>query len=241
MRSLNWYSGVACGAVLAIAGGFSLNDAIDRADGQPGFRVTAEQLQINQRISQASVRRSNRALNYLAPIRTTTTDAADDGNAGVKPLSQITGAGQGWTTGQIADTAITEAKLGASAVTEAKLANSAVTEAKLADSAVTEAKLAEAVRNRLPLWAVVETDGTLRRASAGVTSLRVNAGNYRVDFGDRDMRNCAYTGTQDEVTAANLGFVGIEVDATDATRLFVRTTDQAGTSADRPFNVQVTC
>ena len=66
---------------------------------------------INQKISQAAVRRSNSALNYLAPIRTTTTDAANTGANGVTPLSKVTGSGLGWTTAQIANAAVTPAKL----------------------------------------------------------------------------------------------------------------------------------
>lgn len=70
-----------------------------------------QQLMINQRISQAAVKRSNSSLNYLAPIRTAATDAANTGAQGVTPLSKVTGAGLGWTTAQIADKAITPAKL----------------------------------------------------------------------------------------------------------------------------------
>lgn len=71
----------------------------------------SQQLLINQRISQAAVRRSNSALNYLAPIRTTTSDAANTGKNGVTPLSKVAGAGQGWPTAAIANNAITSAKL----------------------------------------------------------------------------------------------------------------------------------
>ena len=70
-----------------------------------------QQLIINQRISQAAVKRSNSSLNYLAPIRTTATDAANTGAQGVTPLSKVTGAGLGWTTAQIADKAVTPAKM----------------------------------------------------------------------------------------------------------------------------------
>ena len=70
-----------------------------------------QQLMINQRISQAAVKRSNSSLNYLAPIRTTASDAANTGANGVTPLSKVAGAGQGWTTAQIANQAVTPAKL----------------------------------------------------------------------------------------------------------------------------------
>ncbi len=73
--------------------------------------TTGQQLLINQRISQAAVKRSNSALNYLAPVRTTQSDAANTGANGVTPLSKVTGSGQGWTTAQIANGAITPAKM----------------------------------------------------------------------------------------------------------------------------------
>ena len=75
--------------------------------------TTGQQLVINQRISQAAVRRSNSALNYLAPIRTAQSDAANTGKNGVTPLSRVTGAGQGWPTTAIANNAVTAAKLAA--------------------------------------------------------------------------------------------------------------------------------
>ena len=74
---------------------------------------TTQQLVINQRISQAAVRRSNSSLNYLAPVRTAQSDAANTGRNGVTSLSRVTGAGKGWPTTAIADQAITAAKLAA--------------------------------------------------------------------------------------------------------------------------------
>ena len=59
------------------------------------FTVTPAQLQINQRISQAAVRRSNEALDLLDPVRKS--GAQDDA--------------PGWGTAQIRDGAITAAKL----------------------------------------------------------------------------------------------------------------------------------
>ncbi len=85
--------------------------------------TSSQQLLINQRISQAAVKRSNSSLNYLAPIRTAATDAANTGANGVTPLSRVTGAGQGWTTAQIANQAITTAKIANGAVTPTQLAH----------------------------------------------------------------------------------------------------------------------
>ena len=85
--------------------------------------TTGQQLLINQRISQAAVRRSNSALNYLAPVRTTQSDAANTGRNGVTPLSRVTGSGKGWTTAQIADGAITSAKVANGAIGSAQLSS----------------------------------------------------------------------------------------------------------------------
>ncbi len=210
MKPRNWWVGLSAGVVLGLGGVVVAEQAMTDASAASTFTVSAAQLQTNQKISQAAVKRSNRSLNYLAPIRTTQTDSADTGTKGVTPLSQITGSGKGWTSGQIAD------------------------------GAITESKLAAALANKLPKWAVVNTDGTLLRGSSGVTSLRVNAGNYRVDFG-QDISQCSWTGVQVEVTAAQLGNIGIVADAADVKRVGVRTTDAADAAADRIFSVQVAC
>lgn len=102
----NWWAGVAVGVACALGAVVAVSAATGQAQAQSGFTVSAGQLQINQKISQASVRRSNRALNHLAPVRTQASDAADDGTGGVKPP-----AGTGWTAEHIADGAITNAKL----------------------------------------------------------------------------------------------------------------------------------
>ena len=80
-----WAAGLATGVVLGAAGVFAIGTT-QTADAQGDFKVTPAQLQINQKISQAAVRRSNQGLNYLAPIRTSQSDGADTGRNGVTPL-----------------------------------------------------------------------------------------------------------------------------------------------------------
>ena len=111
--------------------------------------VTPDQLLINQRISQAAVRRSNEALNLLGPVRPV-------GSTDKNPINPFTAAqrGKGWPTVALADGAVTTPKLADGAVTTPKLADGAVTTAKLAADAVTEDRLAPAVRTTL---------GTVRR------------------------------------------------------------------------------
>ena len=141
---------------LGLGGVIAVDAGTGSAEAQGGFSVTPGQLQINQRISQAAVRRSNRSLNYLAPIRTTTTDGADDGRSGVAALSRVPGSGQGWTTAQIAGGAITGAKIAADAVGSAQIA----------DGAVGRQQLTTEVRNQLDA-AVSSADASTSGAYPG--------------------------------------------------------------------------
>lgn len=149
--------------------------------------TSSQQLLINQRISQAAVKRSNSSLNYLAPIRTTTSDAANTGANGVTPLSKVAGAGQGWTTAQIA--------------------NQAITTAKIANGAVTPAQLAH------PSWfAYINFAGTVTSSTTGltVTVAKSGASTYTVTF-PSNVSACAPQATvqtfADPTTTAGLATV----------------------------------
>lgn len=257
----------AAGAALALGAMWAAGEITSPANAQDppsagsgDFKLSVGQLRINQRISQAAVRRSNESLNLLDPLRGTglkgwrTEDLRDGvvtgpklGNAAVTTPKVADGAVTGpkvanaaVTGPKIADGAVGTAKIDSEAVTTAKIAGAAVTGPKLAPASVGTANLAPEVADRLPLWIVVSPNGTATRGSQGVTATRVNLGNYRLDFG-RDMNACGYTGTQHVFQADQIGFVGIQVDVTNPNRLAVRTTAQNGTAADRLFTVQVTC
>lgn len=120
------------------------------------------------------------------------------------------------------------------------LRDGAVTSAKIANGTIAEADLSSALDARLPAWAVVNGNGSLARSSGGVSASRTGTGLYRVDL-NRAVGACAWTGTQVETTAADLGPVGIELDPVDPERLLVATADDAGVAADRTFSLQVTC
>ena len=94
MRKANWWVGAAVGMAVGLAGVAIADQATQPAEAA-SFTVTPAQLQINQRISQAAVRRSNEALALLDPIRKS--GAQDDA--------------PGWGTAQIRDGAVTAAKL----------------------------------------------------------------------------------------------------------------------------------
>lgn len=94
MRTRNWWVGVTAGMVLGLGGVIVSEQATTDAEAA-AISVTPAQLQINQRISQAAVRRSNESLDLLDPIRKS--GASDDA--------------PGWGTTQIRDGAVTSAKL----------------------------------------------------------------------------------------------------------------------------------
>ncbi|MCU1452072.1 MAG: hypothetical protein JWN46_218 [Acidimicrobiales bacterium] len=93
-----------------------------------------------------------------------------------------------------------------------------------------------------PLAAVVSGDGTLSRGSRVVSSVLVAPGAYNVGF-DRNISSCAFTA--DVGVTGNSGDISGEattsVSSSDATKVFVRTNDSAGTQTSKPFHLVVTC
>lgn len=89
----NWWIGVTAGLAVGIGGVVVADQVTTPANAAP-ITLSVSQLQINQRISQAAVRRSNEALTLLAPVRA----------KGSTPAA-------GWPTASIRDGAVTSAKL----------------------------------------------------------------------------------------------------------------------------------
>jgi formate-dependent phosphoribosylglycinamide formyltransferase (GAR transformylase) len=112
VRPRRWWIGIAAGVALGLGGVVAVEVATEDASAQNGFRVTPGQLKINQKISQAAVRRSNESLQLLDPIRRRQN----------QPARVL-----GWRTQDLRDSAITTVKLNDSAITTAKLANGSVT------------------------------------------------------------------------------------------------------------------
>lgn len=187
--------------------------------------VTAEQLLINQRISQAAVRRSNSALNYLAPVRTPQSDAANTGKQGVTPLNKVPGAGQGWPTTAIA--------------------NNAITQSKIADKAVDNPQLAH------PIWtAVVNANATVAHTNANATVARVSgqaAGVYTVTF-PANVSACTFSTALQGAAgdAGGAGYITVgpvpgNANAVNVTTWSVGTTTDNPALADRTFHLAAHC
>jgi hypothetical protein len=94
------------------------------------------------------------------------------------------------------------------------------------------------------LFANVDTNGaaapTLGSRNGATEAVRINAGNYRVDFGDRNLSACSYQVSPAEFNENQSA--QIELDSTDSTRVAVSVHDaDAGTNSDGDFNVAVNC
>lgn len=151
---------------------------------------------------------------------------------------------------EVADGALTAAEFGAGRV--AGLNADLLDDRNAADFLLRTEKAADA--DRLDgldagavgreLFANVDTSGALQPtlvSNNGATdATRINAGNYRVDFGDRDLSACSY-----QVSSAEFNenqSAQVELDGTDSSRLAVTVHDaDAGTNVDGDFNVAVHC
>jgi hypothetical protein len=254
MPSKGLVIGAACGLALGVGVIAAVDAGTQSASAQGGFTVSAAQLKINQNISSAAVKRSNRGLNYLAPIRTTTTDAADDGSNGVRPLNSVPGSGQGWTSSQIGTGAITREKVANEAIDSEKIAPNGVTSGDLADNAVTNSKIdggavtrAKIANGLLSYWLVSDNQGNkVRSQPATATSTRIAAGTYAVTFPDA-IEQCAYqvsiaSPNNQPPTPLNNG--AISAFAQSAVTIEVRTYSlqvSPPVLQDRPFHLTVNC
>lgn len=220
-RSGNWWIGIAAGLTLGAAAVVTVDQTTETASAQSGFAVSAEQLRINQRISQAAVRRSNESLDLLDPIRKS--GAQDDA--------------PGFGTAQVRDGAITTAKVADGAVTTPKIAAGAVANDKLAHPVYWAVVNADGTLAR----------GNGATASAKVTS---DPGAYKVTF-SANITACAYTATVGGTGTGTppVGTASTYQNPDPAnTAVTVRTyadvtptTDPVTGGADRAFHVTVAC
>lgn len=210
-RTGRWAAAIAAGVVAGIGGAVLLDAATGPAGAQDAFTVTPAQLKVNQRISAAAVRRSNQALNYLAPVRTAQTDAADTGSNGVR-----NGNGGGWGTAQIAD------------------------------GAITPAKLSDGLRAGQTRWIVkVNNDmgvPVTRASASGITMTRLATGTYLSDFGS-DIRACNWTATPtvDSGVPAAMSVRTMPDPGGSIRKVLVETFNGAGFLVDSGVGVQVFC
>jgi hypothetical protein len=96
------------------------------------------------------------------------------------------------------------------------------------------------------LWAVVDTDGSLRRSNPGVTSSYGGTGIYNVDF-NTDVSQCAYVvqigGVATSAPTRGIAHAYLRPSFTDQVRVetFVADHPSTGNSGDRSFHIAVHC
>jgi len=216
-------------AVAAAAGGA----AVMVVSGASGHTSSAQstlnaQLLTNQRISQAAVRRANTALNYMGVVRTSTLDNQYGLNKsnpkGVTPLTQVTGAGQGWQAPQIRD----------GQVTGAKVADGAVTSSKVADGAITQSKLSSKYYS-----AYVNSAGTLQRATPGITGVTKSSDGIRTVSTNFDASACAATASV-ATAGAQRGIAMTMPPATGGVTVYTYSSSTSG-GVDLAFQVTMVC
>jgi hypothetical protein len=92
-----------------------------------------------------------------------------------------------------------------------------------------------------PLFAVINTNGSLARGVGVTSSANLSDGAYEVIF-NRNVTGCAYAATLGD---GSLGTYDGEVSATNrlfnSNGVFVETKNSAGTEANVPFHLVVTC
>ena len=98
---------------------------------------------------------------------------------------------------QIAANSIGQPEIATDGVGASEIANNSIDGGEIVDFGLTNQDVGV-------LFAQINLDGTVANSSGGVTSLRISAGVYEVDFG-RTISNCAFVATQGEAGAGGAG------------------------------------
>src|SRR5262245_12899496 len=261
MRRPPW---IALGAVAAIGLGVGLLVREQVADAAP-VRVTSAQLLINQRISQAGVRRSNEALNLLLPIRPATGNttgwatanilngAITNAKLGTNAVSSSKIADAAVGTSEIANNAVGSSELADNAVGNSELANNAVTGNKIVAGTIAQSNLAAAVQAKLdgPLFAVIDggspsAAAQLVRGNGATGVARQAEGVVTVSF-NQNVTGCAYAATAGDTGSAQAvqpQLTSVSGQAGNPNGVLVRTSQVTGGAAaavDTDFHLVVTC
>jgi len=134
---------------------------------------------------------------------------------------------------------LTGAQVAAGSLTGAQVAAGSLDGGHVADASLTSADLAPELR---PRWAVVESDGTLARSTAGVTTDHYSLGVTYVDFGE-DVSACALLVSLGNSTSGVPGpaIVSATPAAGNASSVYVASTKADGTPMATGFHLAVLC
>lgn len=199
------------------------------------------------------------------PNPTIRDSAVTTAKLGTRSVTRIKIATEAVNTGQLAANAVTAAKLAADAVDSSKIVNGTVTSADIANSTITDADIQDNSITTFDLandsvdsdevldfglsnqdigvlFAQVAGDGTLSNSSGGVTSSRLAAGQYQVDFG-RNVSACAFVASQGEagVGSAAGAILGVADYNFNVEAVYVTVRDADGALIDRAFQLISVC
>ena len=153
--------------------------------------------------------------------------------------------------GSVRSSEVANESLGGNDITDGSLTGADVSDESLTGADITDGSIAAADTNGLAryrdvMWAVVNADGTVARASEPATGVAQGGGNYEVTFtGGRNLDGCASTahitrtffteGAPGPGEASSGQGEAFEFD------IDVRTFNSGGTPTDSPFTVYVLC
>jgi hypothetical protein len=124
------------------------------------------------------------------------------------------------------------------------IATVALTTAGTAIAGVSTATGPAATATCTRLWAVVNPDGSLARAScSGISSTHISLGGYAVSF-PRNVRNCAYLATVGEAGhsgAAQAADISVQGFSKSADAVFAAVYSAPSTGVDEGFHLLVEC
>ena len=149
------------------------------------------------------------------------------------------------TSADVLDQSIDDVDLATDSVTGDETAPSSVGTEEIATNGVGSAEVIDFGLSNQDigvLFAQVAADGTVDNSSGGVSSTRLGAGQYAVDF-DRNISSCAFQATIGPSGAGSaLGSINVADRAVSVEAVFVGTHDAlTGALADRPFHLVVVC
>lgn len=225
-------------ATAALAGAIGItagsSDVLPHADAAGEFTVSPAQLGINQRISQAAVKRANANRKSLTALK------SQLGVGGAAAGQQAGPAGPQGPQGPAGPTL----PLPSESVDGDAIKDASVGTADLADESVTGPKLAELVRERIPRWANVDGLGAVTlEAGAGVIGVQregaVGAGRYRVTL-DRPVteQTCSVSVS---VRNSSTSF-GVHAQHSYINgQIRVQIINESGNASDQDFSLQASC
>jgi hypothetical protein len=158
-----------------------------------------------------------------------------DGTLGSSDIMDDTFPGGGLGASDIATNAIGQPEIATDGVGATEIADDSIDAGEIVDFGLSNQDVGV-------LFAQINLDGTVANSSGGVTTVKIGAGVYEVDFG-RTISSCAFVATQGEAGAGGAGgaIMGVTDRAGNSEAVFVTTRTNANALSDHAFQLVVVC